>query len=228
MTTTATEKPTYPKFRPIPRLNRRVVVTEKIHGTNGLIEITKVPDGGLSQAEGPGRLTYSGGGEWFLVKAGSRNRWLTPDDDNYGFAAWAWDAAPALIALGEGKHYGEWFGKGIQHGYGLPEKRFALFNTNRWYDPRDPEVNEQYRATFDKAVAAPPEVTVVPVILVANGRDLNHAVSVALHTLEHGGSFIAPGFNNPEGVVAYHEAAGTYFKATIENDDQPKSKVVGK
>ncbi|MFJ6508629.1 RNA ligase family protein [Streptomyces sp. NPDC091879] len=228
MSATDTTSAAYPKFRPIPRLHRKVVLTEKIDGTNGLIEITKVPESEVSTVTGPGRLTYSGGGQWYLVAAGSRNRWLTPDNDNFGFAAWVWENSTALIALGEGKHYGEWFGKGIQSGYGLDDRRFALFNVNRWYDIRDAEVTDKYLETFPKAVPAPPEVTVVPVILVANGNDLNYAVNIALHTLKSDGSFIAPGFKDPEGVVVWHDAAGAFFKATIKNDEAPKSKVSAK
>jgi hypothetical protein len=228
----------YPKFRPIPRLHRRTVITEKINGTNGLIEVTKnetdqdlfVPDGetipGVSVSLWDEETqTHS---RW-LVRAGSRNRWLTPDNDNFGFARWVWDHAIELAeGLGEGKHYGEWFGKGIQSGYGLDEKRFALFNVAKWYDPRDPEVTEQYLATFPKAKPAPEAVTVVPVISVIDGKWLNEAVDEALNTLEHEGSYIAPGFTDPEGIVVFHDAAGVYFKATIKNDEQPKSKVAAK
>ena len=36
--------------------------------------------------------------------------------------------------LGEGVHRGEWWGNGIQRGYGLQngDKRFSLFNVHRW------------------------------------------------------------------------------------------------
>jgi hypothetical protein len=218
----ATEVSKYPKFRPIPRLHRRVVLTEKIHGSNGLIEITPVDE--FNDPNGIGVVVIHNG-EHYVVRAGSRNRWLTPDDDNYGFAKFVWDNAQSLAALGAGKHYGEWFGKGIQHGYGLDEKRFALFNVAKWYDPRDPEVTEQFLRTFPKAQPAPEAVTVVPVISVIDGKYLSEAVDDALHTLESEGSFIAPGFRDPEGVVVFHDAAGAYFKVTLQNDESPKSKV---
>jgi hypothetical protein len=218
----------YPKFRPIPRLNRRTVITEKIDGTNGLVEITPLAEFDDSEQDITlGVLVYRDN-EPYIVRAGSRNRWLTRENDNFGFAAFVFDHAVELVALGPGKHYGEWFGKGIQTGYGLDEKRFALFNVAKWYDPRDPEVTEQYLATFPKAQPAPEAVTVVPVISVIDGKWLNEAVDEALNTLEHEGSYIAPGFTNPEGVVVFHDAAGVYFKATIKNDEQPKSKVAAK
>jgi hypothetical protein len=222
----------YPKFRPIPRLHRKIVITEKVNGTNGLIEVTEID---LDTLDGPldgiGAVIHTVDGPTYLVRAGSRNRWLSPDNDNFGFARWVWDNAVALAALGEGRHYGEWFGKGIQSGYGLDEKRFALFNVNRWYDPREPEyASEGYLKEFPKARTVPniPTLTVVPVIAAVDGRGLNEWVSMALHTLESEGSFIAPGFKDPEGIVVWHDAAGAYFKATIKGDESPKSKAVSK
>lgn len=101
-------------FPKIARLNREIVVTEKIDGTNAQVEITE--DG--------------------IVRAGSRNRYITPEGDNHGFAAWVRDNADDLRRLGPGRHFGEWWGSGIQSGYGLPkgEKRFSLFNVSRWDD----------------------------------------------------------------------------------------------
>jgi hypothetical protein len=51
--------------------------------------------------------------------AQSRTRLLVPDDDNYGFAAWAHGAAAEFCAglhaqLGRAVVYGEWCGRGIQ------------------------------------------------------------------------------------------------------------------
>jgi hypothetical protein len=221
MTHTSTE--TYPKFRPIPRLHRRVIATEKINGTNGLIDIVEA-DGAAQDPNIPKRLVFANGTA-YAVRAGSRNRWLSPENDNFGFAAWVWANAEGLVALGVGKHYGEWFGSGIQTGYGLSEKRFALFNVDRWYDVRDPEIDDRYTETFPKAKPAPPEVTVVPVISVFDGQYLNAAVDDALHTLESEGSLIAPGFMDPEGIILFHVAAGSYFKVTIKGDEKPKSQV---
>jgi hypothetical protein len=36
------------------------------------------------------------------------------------------------------------------------------------------------------------------------------------------GSYAAPGYMKPEGIVVYHTAAKQMFKVTIENDEQPK------
>ncbi len=112
------EAPIAPEFiawPKIPRLNRSIVVTEKIDGTNAAVICTA--DGG--------------------VYAQSRKRLITPDADNFGFARWVQEHADELHAgLGVGHHYGEWYGAGIQRTYGLDHKRFALFNADRWGDIR--------------------------------------------------------------------------------------------
>ena len=57
--------------------------------------------------------------------------------DNYGFAAWATAHKDELIAgLGAGRHFGEWWGQGIQRKYGLAEKRWSLFNVSKWTEAR--------------------------------------------------------------------------------------------
>lgn len=105
--------PEFVAFGKIPRLNRDIIITEKIDGTNGQILVTD--DG--------------------QVFAGSRNRYATPGKgtDNHGFAQWVQDNQEALRdLLGPGRHFGEWWGQGIARNYGLKEKRFSLFNTTRW------------------------------------------------------------------------------------------------
>ena len=61
------EQPEFQKFPKIPRLNRGIIITEKIDGTNAQILITE--DG--------------------QIFPGSRKRWLqqTGRGDNYGFRA---------------------------------------------------------------------------------------------------------------------------------------------
>ena len=101
-------------FDKIARLNREVIVTEKIDGTNGVIYI---------------------GDDFTTILAGSRSRWVVPGEDNFGFAGWVEANREELLKLGPGYHYGEWWGAGIQRRYGLSEKRFSLFNVSRWSDP---------------------------------------------------------------------------------------------
>jgi len=140
-----------------------------------------------------------------LIYAGSRSRWITPTEDNFGFAAWVSDNAEELATLGEGRHFGEWWGAGIQRGYGLPkgEKRFSLFNVSRWGEER------------------PACCHVVPTLY--RGPFSQPAVERCLDGLQCNGSEAAPGFMKPEGVVIFHTAANLGFKRTIEKDEVPKS-----
>ena len=169
-------------FGKIARLSRECTITEKIDGTNAQICITE-------------------GGE-FLT--GSRTRWITPEDDNYGFARWAQEHKEELMQLGPGQHFGEWWGLGIQRNYGQKEKRFSLFNTARWLDSR------------------PACCGVVPVLYA--GIFSSAEVDAALLELREHGSKAAPGFMKPEGVVIYHSAGQCYFKKTLKKDEEPKSR----
>lgn len=177
--------PEFVEFNKIARWSREVIVTEKIDGTNAQIHITE-----------DGRLL-----------AGSRSRWVTPEADNFGFARWAKEHESELLALGPGTHYGEWWGSGIQRGYGLTngEKRFSLFNVSRWADPS----------------ARPPCCSVVPELWRGPMDALD--VRAILETLRTSGSRAAPGFMRPEGIVIYHVAGKHLFKKTLERDEEPKS-----
>jgi len=182
--------PEFRKFASIPRLLRDMIVTEKIDGTNA--QVCVLEDG--------------------RVLAGSRNRWITPEDDNYGFARWVKEHEDELReGLGVGQHFGEWWGQGIQRGYGLTEKRFSLFNVGRWRDTysRIGEPEEERRL-------APACCHVVPIL--AHGTFDSGSIEEALWFLGEDGSKAAPGFMNPEGVVVYHVKADQYFKVTLDGD----------
>lgn len=173
----------YPKT---PRLFRDVIVTEKIDGTNAAVVVTE--DG--------------------AVYAQSRKRVVTPEADNFGFGRYVAEHADALAeALGTGVHYGEWWGSGIQRGYGLTggEKRLSLFNVHRHADVAESGV---------------PGLDVVPTLYV--GEFSTWAVLGVLYHLSDEGSRAAPGFDRPEGVCVFHTASRQVFKALLENDGQPK------
>jgi hypothetical protein len=121
-------------FDKIPRWDgsQHIVITEKIDGTNAQIVIND---------------------DCNELRCGSRSRWITPDDDNFGFANWAYRNKDALLNLGKGTHYGEWWGLGIQRCYNLPRKQFSLFNTLRWGTD---EQQERLRSI--------PDVGIVPVL----------------------------------------------------------------
>ena len=182
-----------------PRLNRQMVVTEKLDGTNAAVVIAD-----RNKEHSLGAIAVTDG---YAVFAQSRKRFITPEADNFGFARWVSENADELVrALGPGTHFGEWWGQGIQRGYGLKEKRFSLFNTNRWEynDPRHEGV---------------PGLGTVPVLYVGL-FDTGRINSIVTYELEE--SYAAPGFNNPEGVVVWHDAARQSFKVLKENDDIPK------
>lgn len=158
----------------IPRENPfKATITEKINGTNACIIIRD--------------------GE--IVGMQSRKRLITPEDDNHGFAAWVRDYACDLIALGDGYHYGEWAGPGIQKNpHSLDKKRLFLFNTFRWNkdNPNLPECCD-----------------VVPVLF--QGIISPETIEECMGRLQGA----AKEGETPEGVVVYYHAFRKYTKHTI-------------
>lgn len=178
------------EFQPFPkiaRLNRNCTITEKIDGTNASIFIGE-------------------NGE-FMV--GSRTRWITPQDDNFGFAKWAYEHKDELMGLGAGHHFGEWWGQGIQRNYSQTSKQFSLFNATRWADD----------------ASRPACCGVVPMLYSGPIAEFEvmKGVKAALHRLRTEGSVAAPGFMKPEGIIVWHDAARQLFKVTLEKDEEPKS-----
>jgi len=195
----------FQKFPKMARLSRDIIVTEKIDGTNAQVLITEDGD----------------------VFAGSRNQWITPEKDNAGFARWVEGNKIELLKLGPGRHFGEWWGSGIQRGYGLPkgEKRFSLFNVGRWAlygtEPRrmwtaDPRI-VKYQDVLPEGVLLVPELY--------RGEFDTQRISGVFEDLKVNGSYASPGFMRPEGIVVFHVAGNVGFKKTIENDGVPKSLV---
>jgi hypothetical protein len=153
----------FEKWPKIERIEKaHMVITEKIDGTNAQLFIS----------EDPG----------VPILAGSRTRWLSEGADNFGFNAWVQANSDGLRTLGPGRHYGEWYGLGIQRGYGLSEKRLSLFNPSRY-----------------SCITLPPSVHVVPV-LHTGPLDLDKASKIAA-ILYFQGSSAVPGYKKPEGIV---------------------------
>jgi hypothetical protein len=181
-------------FNKIPRLHGACVVTEKIDGTNACVEFEK--------ADGT-----------FRMAACSRNRRLVTVEwredaepwplvswegkgDNYGFGQWFLAHYLELRALGYGRHFGEWWGQGIQRRYGLEEKRFSLFHHN-------------------PLKTLPACVSVVPTLEVLEAFSSSQ-LDMIMASLKVAGSQAAPGFMDPEGIVVFHERSGQLFKYTYE------------
>lgn len=206
-----------------PRLNRSVVFTEKIDGTNAAVVILPLEAVDRIMPEGRPVEFFDGDrhniirtvtlrrpgaaeDETFVVLAQSRNRFITPEADNAGFAKYVADwASDLIVTLGPGHHFGEWWGSGIQRGYGLTggEKRFSLFNASRW---------------GLEDLSAVPGLGAVPILPFSRIEQSAEAIE---YLREHG-SIAAPGFDRPEGLIAWHTAARTSFKALLEGDDFPK------
>ena len=173
-------------FGKIPRLNRNISITEKIDGTNACVVILDNGD----------------------VLAQSRNRMITVEDDNAGFAKWvAENAADLKETLGAGYHYGEWWGSGINRGYGATkgEKFFSVFNAGRW-------TNEDFVHI--------PNMYVVPILY--EGPFDQAMINFCIENLRTAGSLAKLGYMKPEGIIVWHEAARQMFKVTLEDDEKPK------
>lgn len=156
-------------------------ITQKLHGTNAQIYIYE--EDSIIQ-----------------IKAGSRNRWLTSEDDNYGFAKFVETNREVIIEkLGIGRHYGEWVGPGINQGEGLPEKKFYLFNHQRW----------------EMIKHAIPQMDVVPVLY--KGKVDLEEIDNALHRLKTNGSYIVPGYMNPEGIVI--QVGNDFYKRVFNPEE---------
>ena len=169
------------EFTPWPKINRlksmAVTVTYKVDGTNAAVHIR---DGKL-------------------VACQSRNKFITPEQDNMGFANWAYSNADVLSHLGDGIHFGEWACPNIQKNpHKLEKKKFFLFNAHRYEDLMEDEDRRKILIAAD--------IEVVPVLY--NG-EYDEAVirDIMTHHAE-----IDEGF---EGVIIYFHDFRTYMKRTV-------------
>jgi hypothetical protein len=183
--------------------NLKMTITQKVNGTNSLVciyidEKTGNPD----------------------IKCGNRYRWITPDNDNHGFAAHVYAHREEFIEkLGLGRHYGEWAGKGINSGEGLDCRNFYLFN--HWH------FGEKFKAQFEnpELKLLPPNTYVVPVLAsyfiykAFNYKtDVGDAIDKWLFWLKQGSRLHgAKGFKRPEGIVV--QIGSQYFKHVFEKED---------
>lgn len=173
----------FPKIERIDRIS--MSITQKIHGTNASIHIFKNIDG------------------TFDVRAGSRTRWITPKDDNYGFAAYVETNKSDIIAKlgvnGEATYFGEWAGPGINSGEGLTERKFILFDY--WKFPPERELPLQ----------------MMPVPVLFNGKLELETIDNVMNDLKVNGSKLVPGFMRPEGVVI--QIMGIRYKRVFDREE---------
>lgn len=215
-----------------PRLHKDIVVTEKVDGTNAAIIIESIPNPRPDlDIEPRTRISLYGDEKYepaqlagpdhqlILVGAQSRKRLITPEVDNAGFAKWVFENAAELVEiLGVGRHYGEWWGSGIQRGYGQAKgvKRFSLFDVSRYSGPL---AGSRHENPVNGLVARG-LLDTVPVLY--RGEFSEAHIEDAMQLLDDQGSQIqyAPGFKPAEGVVIFHEAAQQLFKWPF--DSAPK------
>ena len=184
----------FSSFPKIEHLNDLVmVITQKIHGTNAQIFIEEAASESLDQ----GLVLVEE--KKYLVRAGSRTKWITPEDDNYGFASWVEANKVSLVKyLGPGQHFGEWAGPKINSGEGLTKKTLVLF--------------DHYR--YEKE-GLPPDTVLVPVLY--SGAYSAEVIERVMQELKSNGSVRVPGFMRPEGIVV--KFAGKRFKKVFHPEE---------
>lgn len=193
-----------------PRLFRDIVITEKIDGTNSAVIIQEsdgYDEGALAQIVVDDVL--------YDVGAQSKNRLIYPGKttDNYNFAQWVEENAELLVRrLGPGRHFGEWWGKGIQKRYPDANYRvFSLFNTARHKD------TFFYTENLNGMSAM---VESVPVLY--EGPFSETQIQKVAKELLLWGSVAAPLAPKPEGICIYHTQSKQVYKFTFDGQDRGK------
>jgi len=189
------------EFEAFPKIKRfkglRLSITQKIHGSNAQIYIQEVPIPGYAERDKypviyrldkkeilNQKTCFEIDDKVYRLYCGSRTRWITPEEDNFGFANYIYSNAKAFIKyFGVGRHFGEWAGPGINAGEGLIEKTFVLFDY--W--------------KFPPERVLPPRCIVVPVLY--DGKADLDKITEVFDKLKAEGSSLVPGYMKPEGIV---------------------------
>lgn len=199
-------------FTKMPRLrDEYMYITEKLDGTNAQVFIyekfspetdVKVD---LDEIEAfPNKEKVQGAVPVREMRIGSRNRYINSVMDNYGFAGWCYEHKEELMKLPPGRHYGEWWGPGIQRGYSTKFKQFSMFN-------------QSLRAIKEII----PCINFAPILY--EGEFNLEKIEEVMNSLKENGSAASPGFMEPEGVVIYLKKANLMFKKTY--DDRHKGEL---
>jgi len=153
------------EFKKWPKIGRfleiQMTITQKLDGTNA-------------------QILFLESGK--ICRVGSRNRWLSKEKDNFGFFEFVEEHVDELYeVLGDGRHYGEWCGPGIQTSEGLSHRQFFSFNPYL-------QVPEEYNDL------------IAPVPTLYQGPFDLKAIHDSLILLRDRGSAIN-GFDRPEGII---------------------------
>lgn len=134
-----------------------------------------------------------------IVGIQSRNRSISPNadgnqNDNFGFARWVHENQEELLKLGDGSHYGEWCGEGIQKNpHKLVGKHWFLFSN-----------------PFRPVETLPECVSKVPVLYVGDDSDEIMRIFVKLYTDSKEQGYKA------EGIIVYYPKQKRREKITFE------------
>lgn len=175
------------EFQAWPKIPRHVgfnvIISEKIDGTNACINV---------------------GEDLKIQSVQSRTRLIDVHNDNFGFANWVEANKEVLESfLGEGRHYGEWAGPGIQSNpLKLTQKTFFLFNTHRWED---------------KSRILHPQVSVVPCLYI--GTYYEGLFGDVMDKLYKKCYLHQNDEMEPEGIIIYWPQTRTMEKMTYANSE---------
>lgn len=184
------------EFKEWPKIPRggkgeTITITEKIDGTNACVIVEEL-------VGGPRVLGAQSRSKMLISRMRGDDDVWSDHGDNYGFAAWVKENELELAKLGEGYHYGEWAGPGIQKNpHNLDKKTFFLFNSERWRDGRQER---------------PAGVECVPVLY--EGEKGDHTIDNVMDDLWHRSK--QEGYH-PEGIVIWYHKTRRYEKVTFEN-----------
>lgn len=187
-----------------PRFHKGLHITEKLDGTNACV------------------LIYNG-----EVKAQSRKRLITPENDNYGFAKWVEANKKALKeTLGYGYHYGEWYGEGIQNNpLAVQGRKFALFNTWHWKSRMDVIRNSGISELttvpilHDEEFHGPADYMTIPRVLEDLEENGSYAEGFMSHRLAQKFDYNVEG---PEGIIVWQRETRQRYKILLKEDDKHK------
>jgi hypothetical protein len=184
------------KWPSTPRWHKGITITEKIDGTNACIRIL---DG--------------------TVTTQSRKRLITPEDDNFGFAKWAYDNAGALTdVLGYGVHFGEWFGEGIQKNpLGIEGKRFAHFSPWKYNEVEQERIRESGLVEFVPVLfEGQADYNVIPNII--EGLELYGSRVAGAKLVSQGYAHEPDEYARAEGIIVWHRETQQKYKILLDND----------
>ena len=192
----------YPKTK---RFSSDIIITEKIDGTNA-------------------QLVYDKENEVLL--AGSRNRFITVDKDNYGFARWVDDNREILTkyfnSFSNIPVYGEWWGSGIQRGYGLTggEKYFSIFNVGL-FGPVMPSELHAIGVRYVPVLYEGSNRRDVILDVFGNLDNAGSQVFLKSGCLEQFKFYFKPVSNElePEGICIFFKQMGVIYKMTYEYEN---------